>query len=100
MKVHFPFTLACLALVASLMTAAPVYACQGPDGHPVPCQQDPGGGGGSGESTCANPLQCWYCGVPLSDGFQPCEPTSSSYACNCNYSQGVCSEYGSCEYTG
>lgn len=59
---------------------------------------DPGGGGGGGCVTqwcymctfrCQNYYNCW----------ESCVGAGESGACSCNFSGGVCEEYGACDYT-
>ncbi len=85
------------------IAAMPAVGCFDEYGNKVACEQDPPpGDGGGGGPICANPT-CWGCGEPESDGWAPCVQGTSlkpKNACNCNYSGGICSNYGSCTVTG
>lgn len=77
------------------MSATPSYA--GPCGS-QPCQKlPPGDGGGGGGSICVT-QRCYRCGVPNPNGYASCDGGTESGACSCNYSGGVCQEYGQCTY--
>ena len=68
-------------------------------------QIPPGEGGGGG--SCANPWQCWLCGVrcqvnnPL-NCWEVCEPAGYSASCGCTFPPPGywCEASGECTYTG
>ena len=87
-----------LVLSAACSGAAEAAVCTDENGVPIPCEQDPGGGGEGG--WCANPT-CYGCGEPEPDGYSPCLPGAGS-SCSCDYPNGIpsCTPIGECEYTG
>lgn len=83
----------------ALLVVAPALPASATIRHQLPPPPDPAPGGG--EPVCANPEQCWYCGDPEPDGYQPCLDTQQNAACTCVYPHdGGCKGYGQCEYTG
>ena len=93
--------IAIIVVAVFSLAPAPAFACVDEDGKRIPCNQDPGGGGGSpGGMVCANPTGCWECGEEQQGGFRPCVQVGGDSACSCNYPGGICAEHGSCTYTG
>lgn len=94
-------TIAGLLLVISLVCGwtAEASICRDENNNPIPCEQDPGGGGSG--SWCAHPT-CWGCGAPQHDGYSACVQDTGERYCSCEYPDGIdsCGGTGVCEYTG
>lgn len=72
--------------------------CKDANGNPIPCEQDPGGGGGGNLCWSGSCVRCAVQCSEFGGCWNICDYMTANGGCACFFESGSCSEGGTCTY--